>query len=62
MKLRGSCPLSNARTRRMGLTVLNEWPNGDRVIPEVQEILRLIAERDAILDTCHLVGTGVQLS
>jgi hypothetical protein len=37
-----------------GLTVLNEWPNGDRVIPEVQEILRLIAERDAILDTCHL--------
>lgn len=37
-----------------GLTVLNEWPNGDRVIPEVHEILRLIAERDAILDTCHL--------
>ncbi len=37
-----------------GLTVLNEWPNGDRIIPEVQEILRLIAERDAILDTCHL--------
>jgi hypothetical protein len=41
---------------REGLTVLNEWPDGDRIIPEVQEILRLIAEYDAILDTCHLSG------
>lgn len=39
---------------REGLTVLNEWPNGDRIIPEAQEILRIIAEHDAILDTCHL--------
>ena len=39
---------------REGLTVLNEWPNGDRVLPQVQEILRIIAARDAVLDTCHL--------
>ncbi|MFH1114869.1 MAG: DUF6282 family protein [Pseudomonadota bacterium] len=47
-------PFVKRKNPRDGLTVLNEWPNGDRVLPEVQEILRLIAERDAILDTCHL--------
>lgn len=47
-------PFVTRRDPREGLTVLNEWPNGDRIIPDVQEILRLIAEHDAILDTCHL--------
>ncbi|MDQ7781361.1 MAG: DUF6282 family protein [Desulfomonilaceae bacterium] len=47
-------PFVKRKNPQDGLTVLNEWPNGDRVIPEVLEILRLIAERDAILDTCHL--------
>ena len=37
-----------------GLTVLTEWPNGDKILPSVKEILKLIAEKDAILDTCHL--------
>jgi hypothetical protein len=37
-----------------GLTVLDEWPSGNKILPEVQEILKLIAEKDAVLDTCHL--------
>jgi len=37
-----------------GLTVLNEWPSGEDIKPEVKQILKLIAENDAILDTCHL--------
>ncbi|MEJ2718067.1 MAG: DUF6282 family protein, partial [Deltaproteobacteria bacterium] len=47
-------PIVKRKDPREGMSVLNEWPNGDRVIPEVQEILRLIAEKDAVLDTCHL--------
>lgn len=47
-------PFVSRSDPRDGLTVLNEWPNGDRIIPDVQEILRLIAQYDAILDTCHL--------
>ena len=37
-----------------GLSVLEQYPNGSRIKPEVLEILSLIAEKDAILDTCHL--------
>ncbi len=37
-----------------GLTVLDSWPNGDNILLEVKEILKIIAENDAILDTCHL--------
>lgn len=47
-------PFVTRHDPREGLTVLNEWPNGDCIIPEVHEILRLIAEHEAILDTCHL--------
>ncbi len=39
---------------RKGLTVLDEWPNGNTIRPDVEDILALIAERDAVLDTCHL--------
>ena len=47
-------PFVKLQEPRKGLTVLNRWPDGDRIIPDVEEILRLIAEKDAILDTCHL--------
>jgi hypothetical protein len=47
-------PFTRLKDPAQGLTVLNRYPDGDRIIPEVQEILRLIAARDAVLDTCHL--------
>lgn len=37
-----------------GLTVLNKWPDGDRIKDDVKDILKCIAEHDVILDTCHL--------
>ncbi len=37
-----------------GLSVLNQWPSGADIRPEVKQILKLIAENNAILDTCHL--------
>lgn len=47
-------PFVSLHEPRKGLTVLDEWPSGDKILPEVQEILKLIAEKDAVLDTCHL--------
>ena len=47
-------PFTRLKDPNAGLTVLDRYPDGDRIIPEVQEILRLIAEKDAVLDTCHL--------
>jgi hypothetical protein len=47
-------PFTKLKDPAQGLTVLNEYPDGDRIIPGVMDILRLIAERDAVLDTCHL--------
>jgi hypothetical protein len=37
-----------------GLTVLNSWPSGEEILPEVKDILKIIEENDAVLDTCHL--------
>jgi hypothetical protein len=47
-------PFTGIKDPQRGLTVLDRYPDGDRIIPEVQEILRLIASHDAVLDTCHL--------
>lgn len=47
-------PFTKRKDPMEGLTVLDRYPDGDRILPEVQEILRLIAARDAVLDTCHL--------
>ena len=47
-------PFTKLKDPAEGLTVLNEYPNGDSILPEVMDILRLIAQRDAVLDTCHL--------
>lgn len=47
-------PFVKLKNPQEGLTVLDRWPDGNRIIPEVEEILRLIAENDAVLDTCHL--------
>jgi len=47
-------PFTKHKNPAEGLTVLNEYPGGDRIVPAIQEILSLIAERDAVLDTCHL--------
>ena len=37
-----------------GLSVLENWPDGKKLLPEVVDILHLIKKYDAILDTCHL--------
>jgi hypothetical protein len=42
------------REPEKGLSVLNEWPSGDSLRSDVRDILKLIAEKDAVLDTCHL--------
>ncbi|MEW5723156.1 MAG: DUF6282 family protein [Thermodesulfobacteriota bacterium] len=47
-------PFVKHQDPQKGLTVLDEWPDGDRIRPEVKDILSLIAQRDAVLDTCHL--------
>ena len=47
-------PFVKLKDPQQGLTVMNRYPDGDRIIPEVEEILRLIAAKDAVLDTCHL--------
>jgi hypothetical protein len=47
-------PFTKRTNPAEGLTVLDDYPGGNKIIPEVQEILRLIAEKDAVLDTCHL--------
>jgi len=47
-------PFTKLKDPAAGLTVLDRYPDGDKIISEVQEILRLIAEKDAVLDTCHL--------
>jgi hypothetical protein len=47
-------PFTRIKDPARGMTVLDHYPDGDRILPEVLEILRLIAERDAVLDTCHL--------
>jgi len=47
-------PFVKRKNPREGLTVLDRWPNGNKIRHEVEEILRLIAEKDAVLDTCHL--------
>ena len=47
-------PFTRLKNPADGLTVLDRYPDGDKIRPEVRDILRLIAERDAILDTCHL--------
>ncbi|MFP4037131.1 MAG: DUF6282 family protein [Desulfobacteraceae bacterium] len=47
-------PFTRIKDPAQGMTVLDSYPDGDRVLPEVQDIVRLIAEKDAVLDTCHL--------
>ena len=47
-------PFTKIKDPAQGLTVLDRYPDGDKIIAEVREILSLIAEHDAILDTCHL--------
>ncbi|MCF8143958.1 MAG: hypothetical protein K9N21_08575 [Deltaproteobacteria bacterium] len=47
-------PFVKLRQPEKGLSVLNQWPSGDDIRSEVKEILKLIAEKNAILDTCHL--------
>lgn len=47
-------PFVKLHQPQKGLTVLSEWPSGDDIKPEVKQILKLIAESDAVLDTCHL--------
>ena len=47
-------PVVDLKKPEQGLTVLDEWPSGKNIRPEVKEILKLIAEKDAVLDTCHL--------
>lgn len=47
-------PFVKLRQPEKGLTVLNQWPSGGDIKPEVKQILKLIAENNAILDTCHL--------
>ncbi|MCF8084282.1 MAG: hypothetical protein K9M96_14415 [Deltaproteobacteria bacterium] len=47
-------PFVKLRQPEKGLTVLDQWPSGENLKPEVRDILKLIAENDAILDTCHL--------
>jgi len=37
-----------------GLSVFKGGMEGDEILPEVLDILKLIAEADVILDTCHL--------
>jgi len=47
-------PFVKLHEPQKGLTVLNEWPCGSNIKPEVKQILKLIAENDAVLDTSHL--------
>jgi len=37
-----------------GISIFKGGMEGDEVLPEVREILKLIAEANVILDTCHL--------
>ncbi len=37
-----------------GISVLKGGLDGSELVPEIREILRLIADADIILDTCHL--------
>lgn len=37
-----------------GLSIFKGGMDGDEILPEVKEILKLIAESNVILDTCHL--------
>jgi len=47
-------PFVKLHEPQKGLTVLDEWPCGSTIKPEVKQILKLIAENDAVLDTSHL--------
>jgi Family of unknown function (DUF6282) len=47
-------PFTKLKDPAAGLTVLDRYPEGDKIISEVLDILHLIAEKDAVLDTCHL--------
>jgi len=37
-----------------GLSIFKGGMEGDKILPEVKDILKLIAEANVILDTCHL--------
>jgi hypothetical protein len=39
-----------------GLSIFKGGMEGDEILPEVEDILKIIAEANVILDTCHLGG------
>jgi hypothetical protein len=39
---------------RQGISIFKDGIEGDEILPEVEDILKLIADADVILDTCHL--------
>ncbi len=47
----GSVPLKDPQE---GLSIFKEGLDGDKMLPEVRDIIGLIAQADIILDTCHL--------
>jgi len=47
-------PFVSLRRIQDGISVLKEGLDGSELVPEIPEILKLIADADIILDTCHL--------
>jgi hypothetical protein len=41
---------------QQGLSIFKGGMEGDEILPEVEDILKIIAEADVILDSCHLGG------
>lgn len=41
---------------QQGLSIFKGGMEGDEILPEVEDILKIIAEANVILDTCHLGG------
>lgn len=46
--------LVNRKDPKEGLCIFEGGMDGDKIIPQVKDILKLIAEANVILDTCHL--------
>nr|HID58011.1 hypothetical protein [Desulfobacterales bacterium] len=47
-------PFVTRKDPKEGISIFKGGMEGDEILPEVRDILRLIAEANVILDTCHL--------
>lgn len=52
-------PLVSLHRAEEGISVFKGGLEGSELVPEIQEILKLIADADIILDTCHLCAKEV---